>query len=725
MIHPHVFPKSCLANILPAKLIAKGHKPYPFLNVAIFSVFRFLILSFTTGMGVAYMTMLGASPDAAIAQMPTTTDREQFGVQTMSQVNVLFVNPSAGDDKVGNGGEGTPFKTITQALQVAGPNTVIMLSSGTYTDETGESFPLILKPNVSIQGDSRSKGRGIVIKGGGSYLSRTFGGQNVTVVGANQAKLTGVTVTNSNPRGYGLWIEHSHPVIVENTFTGSTQDGIAVTGNSAPTIRSNLFYQNGANGITISGNSRPEVRENVFQQTGFGINITQNAQPIVVRNSVENNRSGIVVQANARPILRNNLIQGSKEDGLVAISQAMPNLGIVSEPGGNVFRNNARYDINASAGKQIFPAFGNTLANNRINGKVDFTGTTAIADAGMGGLGGENPRTQERGNSLANLSPSPRLPLRASSAAEGRLPLSASSSNASGRLNNQLQPLLPVNSPLSATAVNQKQSSPANSGLPTPNGLTRNGGQPLTRTPRSQQVALTARSIQSPANTSNTSQQANYVNVSSNTVEFTAPQATSNTVETGSQRPALVPRVEATGVTQGRPDAMNLQQIAPRPPLRASGRQVPQRNATSYDQVASAPVQRAQSQGQSSLPTLEAAPVGDAALLPVPNSNIPLGNTGNMRKVPVTQTSTTAYVGSPSQSSAGVGQINLRYRVVVEVQNEKEQELVKFLAPSAFRTVWRGKGVMQVGVFSTRYNADSVIKVLNNNGLKAVVEPVN
>ncbi|WP_017318444.1 DUF1565 domain-containing protein [Mastigocladopsis repens] len=637
------------------------------------------------------MAVLGASPDAAIAQMPRTTDAGQLGVKTMSQVNVLFVNPSVGDDKVGNGDEGTPFKTITQALQIAGSNTVIMLSSGTYSAETGENFPLILKPTVSIQGESRSKGRGIVIQGGGAYLSRIFGGQNVTIVGANQAKLSGVTVTNTNPRGYGLWIEHSHPVVVENIFTGSTQDGIAVTGNSAPTIRSNFFYQNGANGITISGNSRPEVRENVFQQTGFGINITQNAQPMVIGNSIQYNRSGIVVQANARPILRNNLIQGSKEDGLVAISQAMPNLGIASNPGGNQFRNNARYDINASAAKQVFPAFGNTLANNRINGKVDFTGTTAIADAGTGGLGGEDLGTRRRGNSLANLTASP--------------------SNASGQLNSQLQPLLPVTSSLSATTVNQKQPFPRNPGLPTPNRSIGYGGQSFTRRPTTRQNPPSARSIQPPVDTSNTSQQANYVSISSNTIEFTAPQAAGNTLDTR---------------TQGRRDAVNSQQLSPRPPLFASGRQVPQRNATSYDQVAPVPVQRAQSQGQSSLPTLEAAPVGDAALLPVPNSNIPLGNTGNMRQVPVTQSSpTTAYIGSPSQSPAGVGQINLRYRVMVEVENEREQELVQFLAPSAFRTVWRGKGVMQVGVFSTRYNADSILKILNNNGLKAVVEPIN
>ena len=82
---------------------------------------------------------------------------------TISQINVLFVNPNIGNDKTGNGSESAPWKTITQALQVAQPNTVIMLSPGTYSAETGEVFPLMLKPGVSIQGDTGNKGRDITI----------------------------------------------------------------------------------------------------------------------------------------------------------------------------------------------------------------------------------------------------------------------------------------------------------------------------------------------------------------------------------------------------------------------------------------------------------------------------------------------------------------------------------------------------------------------------------
>ena len=57
----------------------------------------------------------------------------------------------------------------------------------------------------------------------------------------------------------------------------------------------------------------------------------------------------------------------------------MPDLGSASEPGGNQFQNNGRYDINASAAKQMISAGGNNLVSDRITGKVDINGTIALA----------------------------------------------------------------------------------------------------------------------------------------------------------------------------------------------------------------------------------------------------------------------------------------------------------------------------------------------------------
>ncbi|NEU71504.1 DUF1565 domain-containing protein [Hassallia byssoidea VB512170] len=580
--------------MLPSKAIAFDVKPGSCLKLAILLVVRSSTFCFTLGVGVVTTALLGIA-DTAIAQREAP-NQMPMGEKTMSQVNVLFVNPSVGNDKLGNGGERTPLKTITQALQLAKPNTVIMLSKGTYSTQTGEIFPLILKRGVSIQGERHNLGRDLEIQGGGDYLSRSFGGQNATIVGANQARLTGVTVTNPNRRGYGLWIESSNPVIVENTFTGNTQDGISVNGSSAPIISKNYFYRNGANGITIDGNSSPQVRENVFEQTGFGINIAKNATPMIVGNQIKDNRAGIVVQANARPILRNNVIEGSKEDGLVAIAQALPDLGNASEPGGNQFRNNARYDINALAAKQVITAAGNNLVSDRIAGKIDMQGASAIASLPNNSA----PLTSVNREITFNAPGVSETPKLKPSSPRNNIP--------STGLNPQLLPLQSANSPLSVASTNQQQPISKLASFPTPSSLP--GYRESVRAP-------------SPIATNAVAPQLNYVRVDSNTIEFNAPQTTS-------------------------------------PPLEAIA---PENSTTMY-------------RGQSPL-------------------------------------------------SMGVSQTGLRYRVMVEIANQSDQERVRFIAPGAFATVWQGRGVMQAGVFSSRYNANEMLKLLNRNGLRGMISPTN
>ncbi|MEH2078717.1 MAG: DUF1565 domain-containing protein [Nostoc sp.] len=542
MILPRVFPEYSRVDVLYAKL--------KFLKSARLLFFSFSVLSFTVSMGAASIAFLGTSLDSAsaklaegIAQIPSTPNSAPLNQKTPPQTNMLFVNPNVGDDKAGNGSKSAPVKTITQALRLANANTVIMLSTGTYSAETGEDFPLILKPGISIQGNPSNQGKDIVIQGGGDYLSRSFAGQNVTIVGANQVLLTGVTVTNPNRRGYGLWIESSNPIVAENTFIGNTQDGISVNGNAAPTISKNYFDHNGANGITIAGNSSPQVKENVFQQTGFGINIAQNAAPIVISNQIQNNRSGIVVQANAHPILRNNIIQDNKEDGLVAIAQAMPDLGSASEPGGNTFQNNARYDINASAAKQVISAAGNNLASDRITGKVDINGTTALVT--------ENSQPAPN-NVLRQIPPSGEITFSAPEISEttnGQTSNSISANNpVSGQLNSQQLPLVPANNvPLSLPISNQQPPTSNVAGFPTPSSLS--SRQVSTNTSR-----VTTSSPAQPRETL----QLNYVRIDPNTIEFTAPESPSNSVaqppvpsmKEQTQQPLPILETAAPGATE-------------------------------------------------------------------------------------------------------------------------------------------------------------------------------
>ncbi|MFQ4141824.1 DUF1565 domain-containing protein [Chlorogloeopsis sp. ULAP02] len=603
MIDLHFFSKSCWQDIQLTHTVAQKRKRYFCVFVAIPHISRFSFLSLLAGIGVGSAAFLGSCLDSAVAQIPKTPVQIHLSESTISQVNVLFVNPSVGDDKQDKVSESTPLKTITQALRIATPNTTIKLVEGTYSTQTGEMFPLILKPGVTIQGDASNKGRNIIIAGGGDYLSRSFGSKNVAIVGAKEAQIIGVTITNSNPRGYGLWIESSNLTVAENTFTGSTQDGVTVTGSGKPIIRHNLFARNGANGITITGTSDAEVRENIFQETGFGINIAQKAQPLIVGNQIQDNRSGIIVQAASHPVIRKNVIQGSKEDGLVAIAQAQPDLGNLSDAGGNEFRNNKRYDINANALGQTISAYGNKLASDRVVGKVDTKGT-AVPIA-------RNLQSQPQQTETATGVPRAFTEMRAL-----RSPNVKNSQQSS------------VASRLRVAASKPKQpTSPKTGASPIPSTLT------------------SRQTVRGSKSQTNDMQIANNDN---NVIEFVAP---------GAQRPSTP--------------------------------------------VTSAPAQ--------SLPVLQAVPLGEAALLST-----------NMRKVPVPgATAKPVQVRSSlSGQSPGIG----RYRVMAAVQTQKDQELVRFLAPGAFATSWQGKAAMQVGVFSSRSNAEQMLKILNNNGLQATME---
>jgi parallel beta-helix repeat protein len=297
--------------------------------------------------------------------------------QAESSYNLIFVNPTTGT----NSGDGTsvaPVKTIGRALEIAAANTIVVLAPGVYSAETGEQFPIFMKSGVTIQGESKDRGQQILIKGSGYYLSRTFAKQKVTIVGAARSGLRGITLTNPEAEGYGLWIESTSPVISDNTFTGSGHDGVSIVGSSAPILRNNYFLQNGANGVTIYGNSRPELAENIFENTGFGINIAQTAAPRLTGNRVTQNKAGIIVQGDAQPILRNNIIDHNTQDGLVAIGQARPDLGNRTEGGGNNFFANGQMDVNAKASSQTIPFVGNQVATT--SGKFDQNAVGTIVE---------------------------------------------------------------------------------------------------------------------------------------------------------------------------------------------------------------------------------------------------------------------------------------------------------------------------------------------------------
>ncbi|MEH2227390.1 DUF1565 domain-containing protein [Nostoc sp.] len=304
--------------------------------------------------------------------------------QAPATAAAIYVNPATGADRAGAGAtSAAPYKSISFALSQAQAGAVIQLAPGNYNQESSETFPLSLKPGVTLRGDEATKGQAILITGGGFYTSRTFAQQNITILAGQDTTITGVTVTNPNSRGTGVWVESTNPIIKNSTFTNSAREGVFVTGTGNPKVEGNLFVQNKGNGISIAKAAQGEIRSNLFQDTGFGLAIGGTSTPLVVENQIIENQDGLFISESAKPVLRKNVIQNNKRDGVVATVSALPDLGTNENPGGNLIRNNTRYDVNNATKTGKIVAVGNDIDQKKIFGSVDFV--AASVDVPPGG----------------------------------------------------------------------------------------------------------------------------------------------------------------------------------------------------------------------------------------------------------------------------------------------------------------------------------------------------
>ncbi|EAW33404.1 DUF1565 domain-containing protein [Lyngbya sp. PCC 8106] len=332
-----------------------------------------LILGVTASVGTP--TPLNAQPSPAfLRRLPQTPPPQQ-----LVQAQIIYVDPVNGVDGETSGNQALPFRTITSALQNAKSGVTVQLAPGTYSQQTGEIFPISVPNGVVLQGDASNNGQNVVITGGGNFVSPTFARQNITLRSEGNSQISGVTLTNPNTRGTALWVESSSPTITNSTFFNSKRDGIFISAEGNPKVENNIFIQNEGNGISVARSGQGEIRSNLFQNTGFAISINDQAAPQVLENQIIENRDGIVVSHSAQPILRNNLIENNSRDGVVAIAQSQPNLGTSENPGNNIIRNNGRYDVyNATRGNTLL-AVGNEIDESRISGAVEFVAASVNA----------------------------------------------------------------------------------------------------------------------------------------------------------------------------------------------------------------------------------------------------------------------------------------------------------------------------------------------------------
>ncbi len=185
---------------------------------------------------------LGWSSQAIAQVRPVLTVSPEAAAQSISPIaapiatEILFVNPSSGQDSQDGSSWQTPLQTITHALRVAAPGSVIMLAPGTYSVETGEQFPIVVDRQITIQGDPGSYGQGIVITGQGDYPTEAGDRTSVVIAIRDEAALVGVSVINPQ-NGQSVWIESGQPLVMSNTVWPA--QSVYIARRSDPTL-----YQN-------------------------------------------------------------------------------------------------------------------------------------------------------------------------------------------------------------------------------------------------------------------------------------------------------------------------------------------------------------------------------------------------------------------------------------------------------------------------------------------------
>ena len=325
-----------------------------------------IIRTFSVATALLVVSMTGTAIATPVLIPVTRSVIQVAQASTM----VLYVNGTLGQDSPTAGkAEASPLKTIAYALQQAQPGTTIQVSPGNYSEASGEIFPLVLKPGVTLRGDEATKGQTTTINGGGQVNTVSLARQNVTIFAMQDSAIRGLSITNPLSRGTGVWVESTNPTIANNTFVNSQREGIFITGTAIPMVEGNLFFKNAGNGISVARAAAGVIRNNVMQETGFGIAIGGTATTLIDSNQIISNTDGLYINERAQPVLRGNTIKNNKRDGIVITMDGKPDIGSASQSGNNLIKDNGSLAVN-NAGSQSISAVGNDLDIKKIYGDV-------------------------------------------------------------------------------------------------------------------------------------------------------------------------------------------------------------------------------------------------------------------------------------------------------------------------------------------------------------------
>ncbi|MEM6835769.1 MAG: DUF1565 domain-containing protein [Cyanobacteria bacterium P01_C01_bin.120] len=663
---------------------------------------------------------------------------------------VIHVNAASGNDADGDGSQLRPYKTITQALRQAEPSTIILLAQGTYSAESGETFPLQLPSLVTIQGMAGPNVADVVILGNGSYYSESTGMQNVTVLGAGNGGIANVTISNTHPEGNGLWIEAGSPVVQDSAFYQNGANGVYVAGDGAPVIRGNYFAENGRAGLVIAGPSNALVEGNIFENTGTGIMVAPDSSPQIRENRVSSNRSGLIIHAGARPTLQGNEIAHNRQDRILDYGAwtATANLG---PPGATQPPPPA---VNA-ASTDVEPPNAESAAE--IATATAVPELTAASDATAIAASTEQSPPSDALPAPAELTAIPALA--APPMTTANMTTESSADNAAVAPANTDAVLGPP--PIAAAAASsprlETEDSSAEAIAAAPETLSyrslsrANFGNRLSRQMTATVLAVEAVDISFvPTVTAVAAleevdllpivEAARAIGFAPETSAALAPSdEAADYAESAAPEELLasLPAPADTELSATETEFSEAIEIPVIPPSTTMNAKPDGSQSTSEDLTRDLAQALESGEQLPAVPVAEVAPVAEAgpvteeeattlndSRLAVPNQTIPMGNGGSVPELFTAGAAATLPNDGPPPPPSLAASLGLNYKVLVMAPDTATQDAVRIQVPDAFRTRLQGQVYMQAGAYPTREEAQARLNQLLQAGLSAQIQEI-
>ncbi|MEM9818859.1 MAG: S-layer homology domain-containing protein, partial [Cyanobacteria bacterium P01_D01_bin.6] len=283
---------------------------------------------------------------------------------------VLYVDPQQGRDDLDGRSPTQPLKTLTQALQRRRGETRIQLATGTYSDRSGEQFPLKIPSGCEVHGAVVGDRPGATLNGGGQLQHPLLGQQSVTCLLADATRLHTVTVTNPAPQGIGLWLADGHPQLQRVVVRQCGQYGVVALDRVLPTLQDCRLEDCDQAGMIFFTQSKGQLERVWSLRNRVGLRLQDAAAPLLRACRLESCEIGLAIADTANPVLRANQIRLNQIAGLHLTELGTADFGQAQDLGLNSVRQNGQFDIDNATPRSLISC-GNDVVPQQLRGLVD------------------------------------------------------------------------------------------------------------------------------------------------------------------------------------------------------------------------------------------------------------------------------------------------------------------------------------------------------------------